>query len=100
MEIKGDTIYFKTGPDWFRSEEDGTKPFTIRLVTEKEYDDISLWWMDQYNCAPPRKICIESMYSGASFVRQVELVGNVGHLLGNKLIFISWRHVDDDYLPQ
>lgn len=40
MRIEGDTIHFKTGPDWFSSEKSGLKPFTVRLVSEQEWDEI------------------------------------------------------------
>ena len=89
MRIEGDTIFFKTGPEWYFAEKNGLKPFTIRLVTEAEWDDIKCWWN---GAGLHKNIQISSTFSGDGFNRPVELIGVCMEGLGQRLIFISWRH--------
>jgi len=36
MEIRGNTIFFKTDPDIYEIEENGSKPRTVRVIRGKE----------------------------------------------------------------
>jgi hypothetical protein len=94
MKLEGDTICFKTGTEWFLDEKHGCKPFTVRLVTEREWDDITTWWTDYKDCVC--QIQISATFSGDNFTRRVMRIGKIGELVGSGLIFVSWKHEEGE----
>ncbi|MGB3944034.1 MAG: hypothetical protein WBK88_04495 [Methanothrix sp.] len=91
MRIEGDTLHAKTGVRFFLDEKFGIKPFTVRMVSEKEWDEIKAAWTIE----GMTHIQISSSYSGDSFRRQITRIWKIGELVGFVQIAIGWRHVDD-----
>lgn len=81
-------VIFKAAPEWYRIEESGEKPFTIRAVTEKERDRIA--FCDE--------IEITDTETGESFVREITFVRDLTDTLpitlhdgSERLIVIQWE---------
>jgi hypothetical protein len=101
MEIKGDTIFFKSEYEPFMYEWHGEKPNTVRKIPANELMDF-LRWMDG-EAGEDLKICIELANSkaykpealppsGPTFQRDVTNVYEIGRVLGEPIFVISWRH--------
>lgn len=88
MRIDGDTLHAKSGVGFFSDEKRGTKPYTIRMVSEKEWDEIKAAWTTE----GMTHIQISSTYSGDSFRRRITRIWKIGELVGSVQIAIGWRH--------
>lgn len=93
MEIKGDTIAFKSLPDLFTVERDGIKPNTVRLLNEQESDELEEMW----GCIEKIKI-IKSTNLDELFVRRVISITDITAALklplkkGWRCVVFSWVH--------
>jgi len=86
MRIEGDTLHAKTGVGFFSEEQRGVKPFTVRMVSEKEWDEIRTAWAQ----GGITHICISATYSGNSFRRRITRIWKLGELVGFVQIAIGW----------
>ena len=89
MKQLTNAVSFKSIPEMWGIEEEGTKPNTIRMVTGEEYD-----WIKRER---PSEIYIENVENGRLFVRTITHVLKVGEWLGQVQILISWRHPEPGF---
>lgn len=90
MRIEDDTLVFRSDIRFFGAERDGFKPNTARLLSYDELADFRQW----QGVTHPQKIRIEKK-SGSAFTREIVHICEAGELLGQYLVIISWRHIDD-----
>lgn len=94
MRIERDVVAFNTTHQFYYREKDGSKPYTIRLLTFEEYSDLAE--------ANPSKIRIEHLAIPKSqhFTRTILSRLILGNMLGHNLVGIAWIHEEDKELPE
>lgn len=85
MKIEGDTIVFKSTPEWYEFEREGVKPNTVRLL---DWDEV-----EQVANAAITKVRIEriGLNGTACFTRRTIGLWNLGGVLGKTLFMVCWR---------
>lgn len=83
MKIKGKVIYFKSSSELFSKELKGIKNNTVRELTFEEHNQLENILVDGDD---PELICIESIETGVSFVRELTDIS----FYANRWIF-TWR---------
>lgn len=87
MKIKPDCISFRSLPEFYAKERDGTKPHTERILSRAERN--MLW--EKLEDLDTRIIEIENQQTRESFRRIITDVSEIGRLLGTYLTTISWE---------
>jgi len=82
MRIEGDTIIFRSAPNWYEVEKSGEKPNTLRLLDWHEVTEIA--------GTDLRKVRIEKNDGKESFTRPVGRIFNLEPLLGKTLVMVCW----------
>lgn len=90
MKQMENKVGFKSVPMFWSPEKRGTKPNTIRWVSEAETD----WFRDN----PPDFIEIENTETGEAFERGISYYLVVGKMLGRTCVMISWYHEEEETL--
>ena len=89
MKIDGDTIFFKSTPDFFYREEEGKKPNTTQVISEKEWYEL----VEMDAKEEIRYIKVEHpQVPESNFTRELTDVCIVGDILGFYLVVFSWKH--------
>ncbi len=89
MKIEGNTVTFKSKPDFFYREEEGKKPNTERLMSIAEFEDFKQ--RDREEEITQIKIA-HTQVPEAHFTRSLTDVCVIGDLLGLLLVVFSWEH--------
>ena len=86
MKIEGDTIIFKSAPDFFQKEQKGIKPNTVRILSELEEEEL-------YKAKDQLKtIRIISTETGDNFERGITDITPAVLSKGCRVFVISWHH--------
>jgi len=88
MEIRDNTIYFKSTKFNYYNEITGYKSNTIRILTPEENEEFINFV--EYNKNKYINIC-RSDDSRKEFTRAITDITKIGELLGNMIYVISWR---------
>jgi hypothetical protein len=86
MRIAGDTISFRSTPEWFDIEKGKTKPNTVRLLDWDELERIAN--------TDIKHVTIECTTIGDErrwFTRDVTGLWNLGGVLGKTLFMVCWK---------
>ena len=89
MKIEGNTVTFKSKPDFFYREAEGEKPHTERLMTEVEFEEFEQ--RDREEEITQIKI-VHTQVPESYFTRTLTDVCVIGDLLGLQLVVFSWEH--------
>lgn len=81
MRIEGDTIIFRSAPNWYEVEKSGEK--TLRLLDWHEVTEIA--------GTDLRKVRIEKNDGEESFTRPIGRIFNLEPILGKTLVMVCWR---------
>ena len=81
MKIDGNTIIFKSIPEFFDKEMSGVKSNTARTINTPELNQI----LDS------KYISIVNLRTNENFTRQISDISIIGALLGSHLVVISWN---------
>lgn len=88
---------FTSWPKFYELEHDGRKPNTVRILSQREYEDAgsaarAVEEAAEYDDPPkPAEIRITNDDTGASFTRRLTDVSLVGELLGKYIVVYSWE---------
>lgn len=88
MKIEGNTIYFKSEPEYFQKEIKGLKCNTVRWLNWDEYADLT-----KFTYLIDKKISISC--NDRSFIRKITDISKVGFVINLHLIVISWKHEEE-----
>lgn len=93
MRIERGVVTFNTDHQFYYREKDGSKPYTIRLLTFEEYNDLAE--------ANPSKIRIEHLAIPKSehFTRTILSRLILSSMLGHHLVGIAWIHEENKEMP-
>ena len=87
MRMLGNTVIFISVEPFFSREKSGAKPNTERIMSFEEYD-----WLLKHEPKITR-IRIERFEMGDEyFENELTDISDIGTLLGNKMIVLSWKH--------
>jgi hypothetical protein len=84
MNIEGDTLVFRSAPEWYEIERSGKKPNTVRLLDWDEVEAVAK--------TDIKHIRIEHAGTkGTCFTRDVLGLWNLGGVLGKTLFMACWK---------
>ena len=86
MKIEGGTIIFKSAPEFFQKEQNGSKPNTVRILSRVEEEEL-------YKAKDQLKtIRIVSTETGHGFERRIRDISPVVLSENCRVFTISWHH--------
>ena len=87
MKIEGNKIIFKSIPEFWEKEYLNKKPYTIRLLNEKDCDLL----LGLFGVCDKLLIEIQNTETKQSFTREIKDISQLGEFLGKYLIGIAWE---------
>ena len=90
MQIKGNTIAFKSTQDMYAAEESGAKQNTVRILYGDELKELEQSVLYRIQIT-------ESAYNQPfrGFDRRLTHIAKIGEILGGEIYVFSWR--DDEF---
>ena len=87
MKIEGNTVIFKSIPEFFEKEREGIKPNTERIMPD---DDFYVLLFHSPKITHIR--IINSEMHDRYFNRELTDISLISELLGVNLVVLSWKH--------